>query len=337
MTSGPPPVLAITGPTASGKTALSLPVAEALGGEIISMDSRQIYRGMDIGTAKALPEEQARVPHHGLDIVGPGERYSAGRFARDARRWIADIRARSRQPLLVGGTGFFLRSLVRPIFGEPPLDPERRGRLEAYLEGLDRATLGRWVRELDPEREEVAKAGGPQRLIRTLEVALLTGRPLSWWHEHAPPDAPPVRVCTVLLHRDREALRQAIDRRARGMFDRGLVAEVRALLEAGASPSDPGMTGTGYREAAAVVAGTLDREDAIRQVQAATRQYARRQVTWFRHQLEGPVLHLDADGPLGGQVDSVLRWWHAGPEGGVPAPVRPSPHSSSDLPPGGTP
>ena len=175
--------LAITGPTTSGKTALSLEVAEALDGEIVSMDSRQLYRGMDIGTDTVEAEARARVPHHGLDLVDPDERYSAGRFARDVRRWIPEIRARGRVPVLAGGTGFFLRAVLEPIFAEPEMDPSRRRRLKGWLEDRPREELERWVHRLDPERAELAVEGGPQRMGRTVEVALLSGRPLSWWHQ----------------------------------------------------------------------------------------------------------------------------------------------------------
>lgn len=310
-----PPVLALVGPTASGKTALSLPLAEALDAEIISMDSRQVYRGMDIGTAKVRAAERVRIPHHGLDLVDPGERYSAGRFARDARDWIGEIRGRERLPLLVGGTGFFLRALVEPVFREPPLDPLRRWELERLLEALPPDELARWVNRLDPERAEVAVAGGPQRMIRTLEVALLTGRPLSWWHAHAPAEADPVAVRIVRLRIPREENVRRIDARALEMFDRGLLAEVDRLLRAGATPGDPGMTGTGYREAADVLLGRSSLDEAVARVQAVTRAYARRQETWFRHQLPPGVLELDALLPLRDQLEEVLRWWpsHADP------------------------
>ena len=309
-----PPVLALVGPTASGKTALSLPLAEALDAEIISMDSRQVYRGMDIGTAKVPAAERARIPHHGLDLVDPGERYSAGRFARDARGWIGEIRGRERLPLLVGGTGFFLRALVEPVFREPPLDPPRRSELERLLEALPPDELARWVTRLDPERAEVAVAGGPQRMIRTLEVALLTGRPLSWWHTHAPAEADPVAVRIVRLRIPREENVRRIDARALEMFDRGLLAEVDRLLRAGAEPGDPGMTGTGYREAADVLLGRSSLDEAVARVQAVTRAYARRQETWFRHQLPPGVLELDALLPLDVQVDQVLQWWRCRPD-----------------------
>jgi len=321
------PVLAIVGPTASGKTALSLPLAEALDAEIISMDSRQVYRGMDIGTAKVTPEERSRVPHHGLDLVDPGERYSAGRFARDARGWIGEIRGRGRLPILVGGTGFFLKALLEPVFREPPMDPDRRLELQAALDGLPGEELARWVERLDPERAALARAGGPQRMVRTLEVALLTGRPLSWWHAHAPPEAAPVsaRIVRLVLPRAENVAR--IDARAQGMFDGGLLAEVDRLLRAGATPDDPGMTGTGYREAADVLLGRDALEGAVARVQQATRAYARRQVTWFRHQLPPGVLELDALLPPAAQVDAVLRWRGTGPPGGE-ASASPDPAST---------
>ncbi|CAN5791912.1 tRNA (adenosine(37)-N6)-dimethylallyltransferase MiaA [soil metagenome] len=306
------PVLAIVGPTASGKTALSLPLAEALSAEIISMDSRQVYRGMDIGTAKVTPAERSRVPHHGLDLVDPGARYSAGRFARDARRWIPEIRSRGRLPMLVGGTGFFLKALLEPVFREPPMDPDRRLELQSALDTFPREELDRWVERLDPERAALARAGGPQRLVRTLEVALLTGRPLSWWHAHAPPEAAPVpaRIVRLVLPRAENVAR--IDARAQAMFDEGLLAEVDGLLQAGVTRGDPGMTGTGYREAADVLLGEASLEEAVARVQQATRAYARRQVTWFRHQLPPGVLELDALLPLADQVDTVLQWWGTG-------------------------
>jgi tRNA dimethylallyltransferase len=314
------PVLAVVGPTASGKTALSLPLAEALGGEIISMDSRQVYRGMDIGTDKATPEDRARVPHHGLDLVDPRERYSAGQFARDARRWVEEIRGRGHLPLVVGGTGFFLKALLEPVFREPPMEKARKEALRGWLAGLSRERLEDWVALLDPERLDLARAGGPQRLSRTVEVALLTGRPLSWWHDHAPPEAPPVPARIVQLVIPRPENVRRIEARVHRMFDRGLLAETSRLLEAGVRTTDPGMTGTGYREAAGVLLGTLSLDEAMEEVKRVTRQYARRQVTWFRHQLPPGVLHLDALLPLAEQVDTVLRWWGAAPDpGGPPA------------------
>lgn len=311
-----PRALAVVGPTASGKTALSLELAEAVGGEIISMDSRQVYRGMDIGTAKATARERARVPHHGLDLVEPTEAYSAGRFARDARGWIAEIADRGRVPLLVGGTGFFLRALNDPVFREPELDPDRVAALRAYLEGLSRDTLERWVRVLDPERAAVAAEGGPQRLTRTLEIALLTGRPLTWWHREAPPDAPPVQTFTVVLHLPRAELDRRIDARVDRMVQAGLVEEVRALLDRGVPDDAPGMTGVGYREIVGFLRGRWSLEEAMERIRRSTRRYARRQLTWFRNQLpDSGVLRVDARRPPSELAPGIVRRWVAARDG----------------------
>lgn len=301
--------LAITGPTASGKTALSLAVARRLGGEIVSMDSRQVYRGMDVGTAKATPGERAAVPHHGLDLVDPDQRYSAGRFARDARRWVRDIRARGRVPLLVGGTGFFLRAVLEPVFAEPPMDEDRRRRLREWLRVQPRERLEAWVRRLDPGRAELAVQGGPQRMSRTVEVALLSGRPLSAWHRSAPPDGAALKGPVVVMTLPREELDRRIDLRVARMLEEGLVDEVRGLLEAGYGPDAPGMTGVGYREIARVLAGATTLEEATEAIRRRTRQYARRQLTWFRNQLPGDARPVDATAPLDVQIARVLDAW----------------------------
>ncbi len=312
--------LAVTGPTTSGKTALSIPLAQRLRGEIVSMDSRQVYRGMDVGTDKVGDADRAKVPHHGLDLVDPNQRYSAAEWARSARTWIRQIRARGHVPLLVGGTGFYLKALTEPVFREPDRDPDRRRRLEEWLADRPRKELERWVETLDPERATLAREGGPQRLIRSLEVALLTGHSLSWWHQNAPPEGPAIPVAVVVLSLPRERLDRQIEARAHRMFETGILEEVRELLNAGYTAQDPGMTGTGYREAAAVLAGELTVEEAADRMQRATRQYARRQLTWFRNQLpdEG-VLEVDATQPVQDQVEEVMRWWEriGSTEGGV--------------------
>src|SRR5262245_59819792 len=165
--------LVITGATATGKTALAIDAAKCLRGEIISLDSRQVYRGMDIGTAKPTREQRAAVRHHGLDLVDPSERYSAGRFAADARRWTREIRERGGTPVLVGGTGFFLRALTHPMFQEPPLDPEQRRALDAFFADMPTDELMRWLSALDPAAaERLARQGGRQRVLRALEVLL---------------------------------------------------------------------------------------------------------------------------------------------------------------------
>lgn len=307
--SAAPAFLALVGPTASGKTTLSLAVARVLDAEIVCMDSRQVYRGMDIGTAKATPEERASVPHHGLDLVEPSQRYSAGRFARDARVWIAGIRSRGRVPLLVGGTGFFLRAVLDPIFAEPAMDQVRADALRRWLARQPRERLERWTRSLDPSRAALAAEGGPQRLSRTLEVALLTGRPLSEWHRTAPPDGNGLDGVVVRLDLPRDEMDRRIAGRVRDMIERGLVREVEGLLVRGYRPASPGMTGTGYREVVAHLRGEATLEETVERIAASTRRYARRQLTWLRNQLPEDAVTVDAALPRGQQVDAVVAAW----------------------------
>lgn len=309
----PPVALALTGPTTTGKTDLSLALARRLEGEIISMDSRQVYRGMDIGTDKVVAREG--IPHFGLDLVDPDQRYSAGQYARDVRRWVAEIRGRGHLPLLVGGTGFFLRAVLTPMFREPEMDEGRRTRLREALDRLGREEMARWVRVLDPERAETAIQGGPQRLNRTLEVPLLTGRPLSWWHREAAAEAPGLPTLVVVLELPREELDRRIDARVSRMVERGFLDEVRRLLEAGYTGDDPGMSGTGYREVAEALAGRLPLEEALERMRLQTRQYARRQMTWFRNQGPEDALRLDATLPLEEKVAAVEAAWLRAREG----------------------
>ncbi len=313
--SAPPRGIALTGATTSGKTAVAVELARRLDGEIISMDSRQVYRGMDIGTDKVGSAARETVPHHGLDLVEPGERYSAGRFSRDARRWIDEIEARGRVPILAGGTGFFLRTLTDPIFDEPEMDPGRRARLQAWMDDRPDDLLGAWVRRLDPERADLAVEGGAQRLARTLEVPLLTGRALSEWYRRRPAEDDPVPLLVIVLDVDRRELDRRIDARVARMVRDGLIDEVERLLAAGYDADAPGMTGTGYREIVEVLREGRDLDDALDDMRAQTRRYARRQITWFRHQLPADALVLAADAPasdpdvLAERVELIVNEW----------------------------
>jgi len=304
-----PRFLAITGPTTAGKTDLSLAIAERVPAEIVSMDSRQVYVGMDIGTDKVHDDVRRSTPHHGLDLVRPDQRYSAGQFARDARRWIEEIGSRGALAILAGGTGFFLRAVLDPIFTEPDLDSERLAALRAYLDGQDAEVLATWVRRLDPARAELAIEGGAQRMTRTLEVALLSGVPLSRWHREAPPDGTSVSGVVVVLELPREEMDRRIDDRVSRMLDGGLVEEVQALLTAGYRDTDPGMSGTGYREIAAYLRDECGLEEALDRIRGATRKYARRQLTWFRNQLPADAVRVDAMTPLAEQVERALEAW----------------------------
>lgn len=257
---------------------------------VISADARQIYRGLDIGTAKPDRETRARVPHQGLDLVDPGERYSAGRFARDAAAWIAEARAARRQPIVVGGTGLYIRALAEGLFREPPFDPERRAQLRDWSEALEGAELARWAGRLDPR----FPGGGRQRAARAVEVALLTGRTLSWWQREAR-ETGTLHPWYILLTVPREVLHRRLAARVDELLAAGFVEEVRRVLDGGVAANAAGLDGVGYREVVSMLQGQLP-EPALRNaILVSTRRYAKRQDTWFRNQLrEAQVWTLDA-------------------------------------------
>jgi tRNA dimethylallyltransferase len=314
-----PEALAIVGPTSSGKTALSIEVARRLDGEIVSMDSRSVYRGMDIGTAKPTPEERGGIPHHGIDIAEPAERFNAARWARYAREKIAEIRGRGRVPMLVGGTGFFLRALTDPIFREPELDPDRRAALARELEALPDEELHRRLAEADPESAERLRAwGGRQRLLRALEVPLLTGKPLPWWHRNSPPEAPGVPVLAIVLEVPRERVYATVNARVDGMVRAGLVDEVRALV-AKHGEDAPGLNAHGYAELIPYLRGERTLEEALELVRKNTRAYTKRQETWNRTQLRAATLRLDATRPRASLADEIAAAWRAAAGPDAPA------------------
>ncbi|HEX6132581.1 MAG TPA: tRNA (adenosine(37)-N6)-dimethylallyltransferase MiaA [Longimicrobiales bacterium] len=301
-------VLAIVGATATGKTEVAIEVARRLPGEVISMDSRQVYRGMDIGTAKPTPAERRGVPHFGFDLVDPDERFNAGRFAALARAWIEEIRGRGHVPILAGGTGFFLRALTHPMFDEPALDAARKESWKRYLASLPAAEIARWARELD--RASSARVHDRQRLCRVIEVAVLTGRPLSWWHARTESGVPPIDPLVFVLELPRDVLYRRIEARVDRMVDAGLVREVRALMERGYDERAPGMNATGYIELVPHVRGELTLDEALELIRSATRRYARRQITWLRHQLPPGAIRLDAQVPAPALGERIARLWH---------------------------
>jgi tRNA dimethylallyltransferase len=287
LAGGKVPVL--VGPTAVGKTAVALALSAYWPLEIVSADSRQVYRRLDIGTAKPTRKERARAPHHGVDLVDPGERYSAGHFARDAVGWLADIRARGKLPMVVGGTGLYVRALAEGLFTEPALDPARRRSLDAWTARLEPIELLRWAARLDPG----FRGGGRQRAARAIEVALLSGRPLSYWQQAARAQGS-LDPWYIVLTVPRPVLHQRIARRAEEMVRRGVIEEVAAVLAEGHPPNAPGLDGVGIREAVEYLHGSRPRESVAEAITVGTRQYAKRQQTWFRHQLTGDVITLDA-------------------------------------------
>jgi len=294
----------IVGPTAVGKTATALELAAHLAIEVVSADSRQIYRRLDIGTAKPTRRERKRVPHHGLDLVEPGQRYSAGRFAADAADWIAGIQGRGNLPVVVGGTGLYVRALAEGLFREPALTPTRRHDLQVWAETLPDSELVRWALRLDAEY----KGGGRQRAIRAIELVLLTGQPLGHW-QRAARAASPIEPWYVVLTAPRPVLHRRIRQRADEMLRRGLVEEVAAVLAEGHAPDAPGLDAVGVREAVQYLHGERDRESVAEAVATSTRQYAKRQETWFRHQLHAPVLTLDATRPAAELAADIAEAW----------------------------
>lgn len=290
----------ILGPTAAGKSRIALDLAAARGLGIVSADSRQVYRGFDIGTAKPTAAEQALVPHRGIDVLDPVERYSAHAWAADAERWSEQLRAGGAAPVVVGGTGFYVRALVSPLAAMPLLDADRRAALEAWLDSLDAETLARWCTRLDPIR------GGTGRTqqLRAVETALLSGRRISDAHAASPAPSRPVRYLVV----DPGAvLAGRIEARVHRMVAEGWLEEVRALMEQ-VPPDAPAWNASGYETLRQCVLGVVTQREAVERVVIETRQYAKRQRTWCRHQLHGgAVTRLNPD--EGGALERALRWW----------------------------
>jgi len=297
----------LVGPTASGKTAVAHAIARQLPTGIVSADSRQIYRRLDIGTAKPSAAERSSFLYYGLDVVEPDASYAAGRFARDAGAWLGEIAAQGRLPLVVGGTGFYLRALFEGLFEEPVLDGTRRARLRAALGVLSADERLRWAGRLDPEYRGGRNA---QRLSRVIEISLLAGVPLSrLQREH--PSRPAAAPYYARIDLPRELLQERIRLRVRDMLKAGFIDEVRAELSRGTREDAPGLTGVGYRDVIRHIAGELPfgkLEDAI---VVATRQYAKRQETWFRHQLPEQVLVLDGTLPPDALAAELLSGYRA--------------------------
>lgn len=291
----------ICGPTASGKTAIALWLAERHAVTIIAADSRQIYRGFDIGTAKPSRAERAMAPHLGIDVVAPTERYSAAAWANDADTWIGKARGEGRVPVVVGGTGFYLRALFEPLFAEPELDTSRRSALDRVLSQMPLAELVRWARALDPARAHL----GRTQLLRAIELALLSGERVSTLHRERA--RPARRRARYLVVEPGAALAERIAERLDTMIVGGWVEEVRRLTED--VPADaPAWKATGYRLLREYVQGSIDLDHAREAILIETRQYAKRQRTWFRHQLdEHLVTRVNPLQPA--WRDVVEEWW----------------------------
>lgn len=278
------PVLAIVGATATGKSALGMALAERLEGEIVNADALQVYRGFDIGTAKPGLDERARVPHHLIDILEPYGRYSAGEFARRAEEVIREIQKRGKLPIVVGGSGLYLRALFEGISPIPAADPEVRQRLRERLgeggEGLPE--LYEELRVVDPETARRLPAGDTQRILRALEVALVSGKPLSTWISSQPFGAQRIAATRIGLTLPRAILYDRIAGRVARMVSEGWVEEVAGLLARGVSPDSPAFQAIGYRQIVQFFEGEWSLDQAIEETVKATRRFAKRQETWFR-------------------------------------------------------
>lgn len=303
---GPPtdaPVLALVGPTAVGKTARSLALAKALGAEIVSADSRQVYRPLTIGTAKPSPEEQAQAPHHFIGEKDLHEPFSAGLFAEEATARIRQIRARGRRALVVGGSTLYVHALQHGLADIPDVPKAVREQMKRRLDREGEDALYEELQAVDAAYAETLDPTKTHRLLRGLEVYHATGKPLSHYHEEQAP--PPFSFRTVVLHRDRQRLYDRINRRVDAMLARGLVGEVEALQTRGVDRSRPPLKTIGYREVFDFLDGATGREEMTRLIKRNTRRYAKRQLTWFRRYDTYRWTH--AETPLDDLTDFYLQ------------------------------
>jgi len=305
-----PRLLGIVGPTASGKSALALELAQEHDAEIVSCDSLQVYRGLDIGSAKPTAAEQASIPHHLIDVVDPGDEFSVAEYARLGRAAVGAVAERGRVPLVVGGTGLYLRGLLEGLFAGPARVASLRARLEGMARRFGDERLHRLMRAIDPAAAARVPPRDRVRTVRALEVFLLTGRRLSEHHaEHRQRPAGRLRGFRTLvigLAPAREALRARVVARTRAMLDGGLLDEARDLVARGLGQERP-LRAIGYRQAVAAIEGRLARAELEGEIVRATMRYAKRQMTWFRHQAQvlwfpsAEGAHLVADRWLRGE------------------------------------
>ena len=274
------PAVLLLGPTGSGKTALSLALAERFDGEIVSCDSVAVYRGLDLGTAKPTPEERARVPHHLIDVADPDEPFTAGEYSRRARAALREIADRDRLPIVTGGTGLYLRALTEGLFAGPARHEELRERLRRSAETRGSTWLHRILNRLDPASAARVHANDTPKLIRAIEVCLAARRPMSQMLERDPLMG--FRLLRIGLNPPRAGLYERLNRRCAEMFAAGLVEETRGLFERYGPIK--ALDSLGYRQAQLVLDGSLGVEEAIKAAQQGHRNYAKRQLTWFRRE-----------------------------------------------------
>lgn len=285
-------LVVICGPTASGKTALALRLAEHFAVEIISADSRQVYRQMDIGTAKATAEERTLVPHHLVDVVDPDEDFSAADFLQLGRKALEEIAGRGHLPLVVGGTGLYIEALLRGLVDAPGADPDLRRELLQWEERHGPGSLHKRLQAVDPVLAEQLAPRNLVRIVRALEVFYQSGQPLSELQARHAAVPSPYRVITIGLAPQRELLYERIDRRVEAMMAAGLLTETEALLARGYSPRLKALQTIGYRECIDHLAGDTSLQEAVGLIQRNSRRYAKRQMTWFKRDNE--IIWLDS-------------------------------------------
>jgi tRNA dimethylallyltransferase len=300
-----PFAVAILGPTATGKSALGLALAEAHGGEIINCDSTAVYRGFDIGTDKLPAEARRGVPHHLIDIVDPAGEYTAAQYARDAAAAIRSIESRGRLPILVGGTGFYYRALTRGLFPGPGRDAALRARLERVAARRGPGRLHRMLRRLDPASAERIQPGDRKRMIRALEVFFLTGRPLTAHFAETRPPIEGLRVLAIGIRLPAAAIAERVARRVDEQFARGLLCEIRTLLACGISETARPFGGLVYRQALEHLRGVRDEAATRALIVQENRRYARRQLIWFRK--EPNLIWFDGPGESPATIAAVSR------------------------------
>jgi tRNA dimethylallyltransferase len=300
-----PLVVAVLGPTATGKSALALAIAERYSGEIINCDSTAVYRGFDIGTDKIAPGDRRGIPHHLIDIADPTDDYTAAQYARDAAAAIRDIQARGRLPILAGGTGFYFRALTRGLFPGPGADAALRRRLESIAGRRDVTFLHRLLRKVDPESARRIQSRDLKRLVRALEVFFLTGRPLTAHFADTQSPIPDVEVLAIGLRLPAEAISARVTRRVDEQFGRGLLDEIRALLLRGVPETARPFGGLVYRQAMEHLRGVRDEPSTRALIAQENRRYARRQLIWFRK--EPNLGWFDGPGESAATIDSVHR------------------------------
>jgi tRNA dimethylallyltransferase len=283
----------VLGPTGSGKTALSLALAERFRGEIVNCDSVAMYREFEIGTAKPAAAERARVPHHLLDFVEPCGYITAGEYARQSREVLQQIESRGALPIVVGGTGLYLRALLEGLFAGPQRSEELRGRLRERAAAKGPSYLHRILSRLDPSAAAKIHANDAPKLLRAIEVCLASRTKISEMWKQGRDPLQGFRIVRLGLDPNRDALYERINRRAQHMFDRGLVEETRRLLDKYGPAARP-LAALGYKQAVALIRGEIDRESALPAAQQAHRNYAKRQMTWFRR--EPDVIWIPAFG-----------------------------------------